>query len=390
MIKSRKKSWTKVALARIPIQQGLPIVSTRRSVPCRSVSCRSVPCRNALTLVELFVVLVVVAILLSLFLPFNGRNVREAARRATCMNNIRQIALATHNYENQHGHFPRAFGPINSTATHPGAERLSGFALLLPFMDHDLMWREISEPSSFSGVAFPAGPDPWATNYRPWQETMPGFLCPTRSGRENGFGHTSYAFSVGDVAQGIQSRTKARGPFGGSFKITFSQITDGCSNTIALAEIGNTRNRETIGNFAINQPEVLENPASCLELTTEKSSNYLDKVKLGSPRRGERWADGSPGCGIVNTILPPNSPSASAGGHGSDGIYSAGAQHPSVIIVALMDGSGHTINVNIDAGDSSHRTLTPEEMDARESTPFGVWGQLGTANGGEIISIGDL
>jgi len=139
----------------------------------------------------------------------------------------------------------------------------------------------------------------------------------------------------------------------------------------------------------VNQPaSVLDNPSECYELIDGNGQDWQFNagVSLSKLGRGEHWADGRSGVGLFNTILPPNSPSASVNGTiGADGIYSAGGPHPGGINVARLDGSVAFIDAEIDCGDSSSPAPT-EEMAASVPSPYGVWGALGTIDSGEIVT----
>ena len=87
----------------------------------------------------------------------------------------------------------------------------------------------------------------------------------------------------------------------------------------------------------------------------------------------------------MQTILPPNSPSASVGEqHQSDGIYSAASGHPGGVVVAMLDGSTHFISDQINCGDSTSPTPFAEMSETdQQLSSYGTWGSLGTRAGAE-------
>ena len=76
---------------------------------------------------------------------------------------------------------------------------------------------------------------------------------------------------------------------------------------------------------------------------------------------------------------------AVGGSVGVDGIYSASGPHQGGVNVALIDGSVHFVDEDIDAGDPTHPAPTEEEMESSQPSPYGVWGALGTINGNEVV-----
>ena len=341
--------------------------------------------RFAFTLVELCVLIAIVAILLSMLLPVVRRGVPEGARRTACLNNLRQLGLASLNYETSHMRFPSAMG--GESLDQSG--RVSGFVSLLPFMEQEQLYKEISQPSNFDGVSFPAMPAPWAKGYGPWKTQLPYLECPSQwvDNYRADFGVTHYGFSVGDQARGLDDATVSRGFSGQSRKTTRDAISDGTSNTIMFCEIGRTVRGNKFPQYAIGvAPNVLENPADVVDLV-DSSGEFVESTQVSSIRRGSRWCDGAAGPSLFNTILPPGSASASIGGEtGADGIYSAGGPHPDTVSAAFADGSTRSIEKDIDTGDLSAPTPTIEQMNKNIPSPYGVWGALGTIAGGESVS----
>lgn len=349
--------------------------------------------RRGFTLIELLFVLLAIGILLGLLLPAVSRTSHGAARRTDCANRMRQIVLACHNYHDAHKRLPPAMGrlDIGGQLVEGKFGRTSGLIAILPFMEQSALWDEITSASEFNGTQYPPmGPNVNDENYRPWTTQVPGFLCPSAPRAETPFGQVSYAFSIGDTAREIHRPQVMRGAFACQRSCTLEQIHDGTSNTLAMAEMRVGGGESTTSYVALRQTKaLLEDPSLCHDLTqVDSKRRFLESVKVATIPRGGCWADGSGGSGLVNTILPPGSPSAVVGSSlPSDGIFSADSWHNGGINAVFADGSVHFLSFDINAGDPTLPTLTLEQLNKSKgiASPYGVWGAIGSADGEDSI-----
>lgn len=209
--------------------------------------------RSAFTLVELLVVIAIIGILIAMLLPA-VQQVREAARRTQCANNLRQLTLASLNYESAHMRFQPGLNlPIGygsgmiwpNSAVHaatgdpPYPNQFGSWMVwILPFMEQENIFERIDLNQRDYGNCL--GPNSAGAS------VIDSFLCPsdhvprrqvtyTTGGREYFFGANSYYANAG-----IQSWYHANATFDGVFfynsKTTFAKISDGSSNTIFIGE----------------------------------------------------------------------------------------------------------------------------------------------------------
>ncbi len=357
--------------------------------------------KSGFTLIELLVVIAIIAVLIALLLPA-VQQAREAARRSQCKNNLKQLAIAVHNYVDTFGVFPaKKQGTTGTDCSTMNAQFGSGWMRILPYIEQTALYNQWSTDQTIAGKSFPAfGPCPWGgspdwqSGYTPYYTQLPTFACPSDGGitsKTNGEGATNYKFSVGDsireTTSGQQLGQNGNGPSRGIFgnmgvKINFSSIADGSSNTIMLSERLYPNDSRAVGKgtrYNVGDT-IITNPGSCYTyLDTSDRQRYSGDVTSW----GQKWQHGATSHIGFTTVLPPNGPNcaSAANDNGTHGIYSPSSAHTGGVHVAMGDASVRFISNNIDSGDP-----TKPQPSGAEKSPYGIWGALGSREGGEVVS----
>ena len=324
------------------------------------------------TLIELLVVIAIIGVLVGLLLPA-VQQAREAARRSNCGNNLKQLGLSLHGYESANKSLPYAWGgPLSSEVAGGTTGRLSGFCLLLPYMEEQGVFDDIGKTPGYvwTDTAFRVQLSP--------------LLCPSDNPPDRAvttIGQNNYLFSAGDRYNGFPSTSpdQLRGLFGRDSAVKFKDITDGLSKTLAMSECtrptlsgsGQTPVNSETANSTTNS----NNPVNCLNNFT--GSGFSSGGLLDANRsQGTRWSDGRPGYNTCTTVLAPNGPVCN--GQVNSGIFTPRSRHPGGVHCLFADGSTQFINVTIETGNIAGGEKTSG------TSSYGVWGAMGSKAGGEV------
>jgi prepilin-type N-terminal cleavage/methylation domain-containing protein/prepilin-type processing-associated H-X9-DG protein len=364
--------------------------------------------RRGFTLIELLVVIAIIAVLIALLLPA-VQSAREAARRAQCTNNLKQIGLAMHNYHTGHGSFPSG-GTVTCAATNPYGNPYSmtwgtwsAQGLMLGFMEQQPLYYAAN--FSWPVVMGPGYP----INSTTAMSVINTFICPSDglspikfppndqwNGRLN-----NYFASIGTSTGPSGWSTYSGGSTGlfteGGAAYGVQHVTDGTSNTIAYGEavIGPTgsyhglgpgqlfrggTNTPTTGSSALGSiPGALYDvsiiPAYNALLTDLNAcqAGTQNRTGVNQDDKGEEWAADDFGFSLFNTIVPPSSMQWSfaccnwtTSSGCDDGFYAnANSAHPGGANFLFADGSVHFI---------------------KSSIALRTYWALGTKGNGEVIS----
>jgi prepilin-type N-terminal cleavage/methylation domain-containing protein/prepilin-type processing-associated H-X9-DG protein len=311
------------------------------------------------TLVELLVVIAIIGVLVALLLPA-VQAAREAARRTQCVNNLKQLSLAMHNYHDVYQKFPRytyhGMWCQDGARNRPHWEGNSIHTMLLPYIEQSALYDRMNDLTIRQARVWHRGVAEMVATRR---TRISAFRCPSDGDYPTAdTGNNNYVFSVGPVVEGwSDSPTMQRGFVARNREHGFRDIIDGASNTIMASEnlIGDA------SNAMFNLQDVVRaQPFAGARLfpTAAEIEAYGQQCFAGRDNQhshsGRDWAAPMFMQTIFNTVAPPNwrYPSCQecvgCGWMDSNGVFPARSRHPGGVNVAMGDASVRFVSDTID------------------------------------------
>ena len=307
------------------------------------------------TLVELLVVITIIGILIALLLPA-VQAAREAARRAQCVNNLKQFGIAIHAYHDAVGAFPpgalRNYTPPNCSSG--GYGLCKGWVpRILAHLDQQPLYDQI-DWTTWTW---------WGSSTNPSRIVaathLPVVLCPSADPARpsTAYSPTNYVASTGSNGSGyVDNNSTAVGVFretydclagcapghcsvgGGEWVMTIAKVVDGASNTMAFSECLINKPRT----YSASGADVAACNAGTLALPVTLSATTARGYSWFLSQWGQQWG--------YTTYFPPNDPlhkdyecySGSASGY-----YGARSEHPGGVNVCMTDGAVRFVNDTI-------------------------------------------
>ena len=330
--------------------------------------------QRGFTLVELLVVIAIIGVLVGLLLPA-VQAAREAARRMSCSNNLKQIGLAIHNYHDTYTAVP----PMRDRedAMHSSSWNTQDYSWrtrILPYIEQSALYDQIDFETQH-----------WWGSTNPMTEivrgtVVPTFRCPTDPGNggvtwtdSTGATHTgspgsnSYAGTNYFACSGPDSRIRWNATGLGMFDAyrnyhssyprakhkSFRDVTDGLSNTIAIAEgiMGFPRQagNADIRGDATYQAQTTGDVGDLIATATDNGCPQTGSHHVSSRSRGNSWMRGYEPCDMAfTTLMVPNSDLWDCNTTSNQLMYGARSLHSGGVQVTAGDGSVHFVSDSID------------------------------------------
>ncbi len=346
--------------------------------------------RRAFTLLECLVVIAIIGLLVALLMPA-VQAAREAARRAGCSNNLKQIGLGLHNYLDAQGCLPigrmKTFDPLYAGANPPCTSKFfdrSFLVAILPYLEQGSLYNAINQGRLITGV----------TNTTVFGVSVRVFACPSDPGA-----------SVRDMNPNAFADRGLKDPPGGPFRMAFTSYS-GCFGSLSTdaypdpadgCVVAPQKVAQVNGCFHDRSPVTLASVSDGLGNTifvAEKATNSYLKLDTPTVIYGvwNGWyCTGSWGDTLFTTFYPPNGYKTANGSRPDIQFRDASSFHPGGLNALMGDGSVRFIKETVQSWPLDLINGEPAGIGRAPGgwwtnlPKMGVWQALGSRNGGELV-----